>query len=260
MSSSAHVAVQNRYAPCPIASPKAKYSHSASIVTNPTASAKIAVDPHSTIPTTNGIKTTAVATRFHVIEMESPKKSRPSSHHIEQSKSRTVGQTFLSVLFMQLTPWLVHFSPAISTHSRRPRSSTAGKSSGSRKRSWINFLAASANLPMYCSREAYRSTIEGRGSPDFSRSAALRAKGRKEPRKLSLRRGAPMLGSRKFDTRYAARGPCRSGRRTPPKSFPSPSVCGTKTANAFPTLGGSFEIIPDFHCGPKSRWYARFTS
>src|SRR5437870_5061980 len=101
MSSSAHVAVQKRYARCPIASPKAKYSNSASIVTNPTASATIAVDPHSTIPTTNGINTTAVATRFQVIEMESPQKSRPSSHHIEPNKSRRVGQTFLSVLLLQ---------------------------------------------------------------------------------------------------------------------------------------------------------------
>src|SRR5467141_2393259 len=102
MRSSAQLAVQNRYARCPIASPKAKYSNSASIVTNPTASARSAVDPHNTIPTTNGIKTTAVATRFQVIEMESPKKSRPSSHHIERNKSRKrVGQTLLSVLFTQ---------------------------------------------------------------------------------------------------------------------------------------------------------------
>src|SRR6266478_4388293 len=91
MSSSAQVAVQNRYARWPIASPSAKYSNSASIVTKPTASATIAVEPHKTIPTTNGISTAAVATRFQVIEKESPQKSRSSSHHIERNKSRPRG-------------------------------------------------------------------------------------------------------------------------------------------------------------------------
>src|SRR5437899_4630037 len=91
MSSNAQLAVQNRYARCPIASPSVKYSNRASSVTNPTASAKIAVDPHSTIPTTNGINTTAVATRFQVIEVESLQKSRPSSHHIMRNKSRRNG-------------------------------------------------------------------------------------------------------------------------------------------------------------------------
>src|SRR6266478_9686830 len=88
MRRSAQLAVHNRYARWPIASPKAKYSNNASNVTSPTASATIAVDPHNTIPTTNGINTTAVATRFRVIEKESPKKSRLSSHHIEPTKSR----------------------------------------------------------------------------------------------------------------------------------------------------------------------------
>src|SRR6266404_4310222 len=88
MSSSAQVAVQNRYARWPIASPSAKYSNSASIVTNPTANATIAVEPHKTIPTTNGISTAAVATRFQVIEKDSPKISRLSSHHIARNKSR----------------------------------------------------------------------------------------------------------------------------------------------------------------------------
>src|SRR5260370_42566306 len=74
-----------------MASPKAKYSKSASRVTNPTASATIAVEPHKTIPTANGISTAAVATRFQVIEKESPQKSRSSSHHIERNKSRPRG-------------------------------------------------------------------------------------------------------------------------------------------------------------------------
>src|SRR5256884_6569086 len=49
-------------------------------------------------------------------------------------------------------------------------------------------------------------------------------------------------GSRKFQPVYVARGTCNSGKRTPPKSLPSASVCGTKTENVFPTLGGSLEI------------------
>src|SRR5882762_6042400 len=63
-SRNAQDAVQNRYARWPIASPSAKYSNSAS--------ATHAVEPHSTRPTTNGIKMTAVATRFQVMEKESP--------------------------------------------------------------------------------------------------------------------------------------------------------------------------------------------
>src|SRR6267378_6693727 len=89
----AQVAVQNRYARWPIASPRAKYSKSASIVTRATASEIIAVEPHTTKLTTNGIKTTAVATRFQVIEMESPQKSQASSHHIERNKSRKRSRT-----------------------------------------------------------------------------------------------------------------------------------------------------------------------
>jgi hypothetical protein len=65
-------------------------------VTNATAIARIAVDPHSTRPTAKGISTAAVATRFHVIEMKSPEKSLASSHHIEGNKSREAGQIFLS--------------------------------------------------------------------------------------------------------------------------------------------------------------------
>src|SRR5712664_3727214 len=87
-SRNAQVAVQKRYARCPIASPSAKYSNSASSVTRATASATIAVEPHTTKPTTNGISTAAVATRFQVIEKESPEKSQASSHHIERNKSR----------------------------------------------------------------------------------------------------------------------------------------------------------------------------
>src|SRR5713226_2449669 len=93
MSSRAQVAVQKRYARWPIASPSAKYSKSASSITSAVASATIAVEPHKASPTTNGINTTAVATRFQVIEMDSPEKLQASSHHIERNKSRTRSRT-----------------------------------------------------------------------------------------------------------------------------------------------------------------------
>src|SRR5216683_101786 len=89
MRKSAHRAVQKRYARWPMASPRAKYSNSASRVTKATARATIAVEPHNTRPTTTGISTAAVATRFHVIEEESPEKEQASSHHIEWNKSRS---------------------------------------------------------------------------------------------------------------------------------------------------------------------------
>src|SRR6202158_6061871 len=97
MSRRAQPAVQNRYARCPMASPSAKYSKSASSVTRATASATIAVNPPTTKPTTNGIKTTAVATRFQVIEKESPQKLQASSHHIERNKSRKRSRTDILV-------------------------------------------------------------------------------------------------------------------------------------------------------------------
>src|SRR3989442_10473279 len=89
MRKSAHRAVQKRYARWPMASPRAKYSNSASRVTKATARATIAVEPHNTRPTTTGISTAAVATRFHVIEEESPENEQASSHHIEWNKSRS---------------------------------------------------------------------------------------------------------------------------------------------------------------------------
>src|SRR6266478_2121478 len=56
-----------------MASPRAKYSNSASTMISASARATQAVDAHNTSPTTNGIKTTAVATRFQVIAKESPR-------------------------------------------------------------------------------------------------------------------------------------------------------------------------------------------
>src|SRR6266446_6164050 len=56
-----------------MASPRAKYSNSASAMISASARATQAVDAHNTSPTTNGIKTTAVATRFQVIAKESPR-------------------------------------------------------------------------------------------------------------------------------------------------------------------------------------------
>src|SRR5579859_1957790 len=69
-----------------------------------------------------------------------------------------------------------------------------------------------------------------------------------------------MPGSRRFHPVYIARGICNSGKLTPPKSFPLASDCGTRTGKGLPILGGSKLTIPIFHCGPKSRWYARLAS
>src|SRR5260370_36633205 len=80
-----------------MASPNAKYSNNASNVTSATTSASRAVDAHKTIPTANGINTPAVATRFQAIVVDSPKKSRPSSHHIERNKSRRRSGTDIPV-------------------------------------------------------------------------------------------------------------------------------------------------------------------
>src|ERR1700747_2422598 len=60
--------VHNRYARCPMASPNAKYSQSASTVTTAVAIATTHVGVNSTKPTTTGINTSAVATRFQVIQ------------------------------------------------------------------------------------------------------------------------------------------------------------------------------------------------
>src|SRR5271169_5507690 len=60
--------VHTRYARCPIASPNAKYSHNASTVIAAVATATTHVGVNSTIPTTTGINTSAVATRFQVIQ------------------------------------------------------------------------------------------------------------------------------------------------------------------------------------------------
>src|SRR5882724_9959657 len=80
-----------------MASPSAKYSNSASITTSASPSARMAVEPHNTRPTTNGISTAAVTTRFHVIERKSPANSQASSHHIEGNKSR--GTNILQVWY-----------------------------------------------------------------------------------------------------------------------------------------------------------------
>src|SRR5712691_9182620 len=50
-----------------MASPSAKYSKSANRIMSASASATHAVEPHNTIPTTKGISTAAVATRFQVM-------------------------------------------------------------------------------------------------------------------------------------------------------------------------------------------------
>src|SRR5229473_5370928 len=85
-SRNAQAAVQNRYARWPIASPSAKYSNSASTIIRASASATHAVEPHSTSPTTNGINTTAVATRFQVIWKESPRRTARRRLTVESRK------------------------------------------------------------------------------------------------------------------------------------------------------------------------------
>src|SRR5207245_9266866 len=72
-----------------MASPSAKYSKSASSVTRAMANETNAVEPDSTRPTTIGINTAAVTTRFQVIEKDSPENTQAPSHHIERNKSRT---------------------------------------------------------------------------------------------------------------------------------------------------------------------------
>src|SRR5579859_3826866 len=71
-----------------MASPRAKYSNKASKMTRAMPTASIAVEPHNTRPTTHGIRTKAVATRFQVIAMGSPDESLAPSHHIKGNKSR----------------------------------------------------------------------------------------------------------------------------------------------------------------------------
>src|SRR6267378_8304563 len=68
MSSNAQVTVKSRYARCPIASPNAKYSQSANTVITAVAMATAHVGANSTNPTTTGINTSAVATRFQVMQ------------------------------------------------------------------------------------------------------------------------------------------------------------------------------------------------
>src|SRR5436190_18447760 len=77
-----------------MASPKLKYSNNAIITTSAKARARTAVELHKASPTATGISSAAVATRFQVIEKESPEQSPPSSHHIARNKSRKrIGQT-----------------------------------------------------------------------------------------------------------------------------------------------------------------------
>src|SRR5690242_3770542 len=71
-----------------MASPRAKNSKSARRMTSAMPRATKAVEPKNTSATTAGINTTAVATRFQVIEMDSPDESRVLSHHISRKKSR----------------------------------------------------------------------------------------------------------------------------------------------------------------------------
>src|SRR6266566_8485163 len=79
-----------------MASPRLKYSNNAIITTSAKARARTAVELHKASPTANGVSTAAVATRFQVIEKESPEQSLPSSHHIARNKSLTRSRTYLA--------------------------------------------------------------------------------------------------------------------------------------------------------------------
>src|ERR1700739_2069892 len=65
---SEQIIVHTRNARCPIASPNAKYSQSASTVITAVATATAHVGVNNTNPTTTGINTSAVATRFQVMQ------------------------------------------------------------------------------------------------------------------------------------------------------------------------------------------------
>src|SRR6266550_9199621 len=79
-----------------MASPRLKYSNNAIITTSAKARARTAVELHKASPTANGISSAAVATRFHVIEKESPEQSPPSSHHIARNKSLTRSTPYMT--------------------------------------------------------------------------------------------------------------------------------------------------------------------
>ena len=65
---------------------------------------------------------------------------------------------------------------------------------------------------------------------------------------------APRPAARKFQPVNVASGTETSGIRTPPRSIPSASTCGTSTGNAPVTFGGSCKMMPrDSNSGPKSR-------
>src|ERR1700730_17713521 len=70
-----------------MALPSEKYSNSPSVVTSANAKATHAAEPNNTRPTTNGIRTAAVATRFQVIKERSPDRRLTPSHHSEGRKS-----------------------------------------------------------------------------------------------------------------------------------------------------------------------------
>src|ERR1700686_1159218 len=74
-----------------MASPSAKYSQRASTIISPIASATSDVAHHSTTPTTIGINTTAVATRFQVMEKESPPKCAKKGNSRKSKVERKIG-------------------------------------------------------------------------------------------------------------------------------------------------------------------------
>src|ERR1700741_3350967 len=93
-----------------MASPSAKYSNSASTIIKASARASHAVEAHSTSPTTTGIRTTAVATRFQVMKRKSPQHTarKVNSHRSKVERKRGGKVRYYSAEPAQVTASLRH--------------------------------------------------------------------------------------------------------------------------------------------------------
>ena len=94
--------------------------------------------------------------------------------------------------------------------------------------------------------------MEGRGSPEAARSAAVRAKGSVEPIMLMRSPGAPWEGWRGFHPVKVPSGTRSSTGMMPAISLPSPSTAQTKVLKGAPALGGSSVTTPSAKETPKS--------
>src|SRR5665213_2407005 len=78
------------------------------------------------------------------------------------------------------------------------RATTRGTSASSRNRCFARSRAAASILPRYACSFLYRSSIESRGSPDFSRSALVLGNRIMDPVSGYCSVGAPIEGLRRF--------------------------------------------------------------